>query len=95
MKAAACRRSFPEGKSTAGHNLRWQEVFSVQQNLVKAGDGVGGRVGADVCVVQGRFLTVELNRALEGKEVERSGDGFATFGANFAIQTQVVSALHI
>ena len=31
-------------------------------------------MGADISVMQGRLLTVKLDRALEGKEVERSVD---------------------
>lgn len=31
-------------------------------------------MGTDICVVQGRLLTVKFDRALEGKEAERSVD---------------------
>lgn len=39
---------------------------SVQQNLIKASDMAGPRLGADVSMAQGRLLAVKLYRALEG-----------------------------
>lgn len=36
-------------------------------------------MGADVCVMQGRLLTVKLDRALQEEEVERSVHVFARF----------------
>lgn len=34
-------------------------------------------MGADICIMQGRLLTVKLDGALQEKKVERSVGGFA------------------
>lgn len=53
-------------------------------------------MGADICVVQGRLLTVKLDRALEGKEVERSVDTLQGYELVwlFRLITAIVHKVH-